>query len=67
MLHPVSDGAITQLYAGTSPEITVKENLFLEPWARQTEQRHPQGQNEKLAAEQWEWCDAQVRKVKSQA
>lgn len=35
ILHPVSLGAITQLYAGTSPEVTLTQSgAYFVPWAR---------------------------------
>lgn len=35
ILHPVAQGAITQLYGGTSPDITIENTgAYLVPWAR---------------------------------
>jgi retinol dehydrogenase 12 len=57
MLHPAPMGAITQLYAGTSPELTVKDNnQYFIPWARRANPKKGT-QDLDLANRLWEFLE----------
>ncbi|KAF9524290.1 NAD-binding protein [Crepidotus variabilis] len=62
LLHPVAFGALTQLWAGTSPEGLELNGQFLIPWARRTTDLPSAASNAKLAADLWTWCEEQVAK-----
>jgi retinol dehydrogenase-12 len=53
-------GALTQLWAGTSPETVDHNGKFLIPWAR-VGTPLAKTNDEKLAEEVWEWCEEQVK------
>jgi len=62
VLHSVEQGAITQLYGGTSPDVTTKDGgCFLEPWARKSRCRHARTGDEALAEKQWQWCEEKIK------
>jgi len=60
MLKDVSYGALTQLYAGTSPEGAEFNGKYLIPWARVRPCRADHN-DEKKEAELWAWLEAQVK------
>ena len=61
MAYPVTMGAITQLYVGTSEDIT-KENSgeYWTAWARKSKTEHKQANNEGLGKKLWEWCEKEI-------
>ncbi|KAF9013216.1 NAD(P)-binding protein [Cyathus striatus] len=59
MLYPAPYGALTQLYAGTSPEAANLNGEYLIPWARVGKATEI-GRDPKLAEELWKWCEEQV-------
>ncbi|TFK24419.1 NAD(P)-binding protein [Coprinopsis marcescibilis] len=61
-IHPVTKGALTQLWAGTSDEGLKMNGKYLIPWARYGPQ-NPLGLDEALAKELWTWLDEQVQAV----
>jgi retinol dehydrogenase-12 len=60
--YPAQNGALTQLYAGTSPEALNLSGKYFWPWAR-VGKSHPQGDDEKLQDEVWTWLEEQVKDV----
>ncbi|KAJ7180720.1 hypothetical protein C8R46DRAFT_1070384 [Mycena filopes] len=60
VLHDVSHGALTQLYAGTTVEGAQFNGKYLIPWAR-IGKPHPGSQDPKLGSELWDWLDEQVK------
>ncbi|KAF8961484.1 hypothetical protein BDZ97DRAFT_2029761 [Flammula alnicola] len=62
ILYPVSYGALTQLWAGTSPQGTELNGKYLIPWAR-IRTGNPAAQDTKLASELWKWLEEQVENV----
>ncbi|KAG2355237.1 hypothetical protein BDR07DRAFT_1613770 [Suillus spraguei] len=60
IFHDVSFGALTQLYAGTSPEGAKLNGKYLVPWAR-IGNTHPEGQDPQQASELWNWLEEQVK------
>ncbi|PPQ78745.1 hypothetical protein CVT25_010748 [Psilocybe cyanescens] len=63
-LYPVPKGALTQLYAGTSPEGADFNGKYLIPWAR-VGKNHPFGQNVAGRRKVWDWLEEQVKKFES--
>ncbi|KAH7924206.1 NAD(P)-binding protein [Leucogyrophana mollusca] len=61
-LHDVSFGALTQLYAGTTPDGAALNGKYLIPWARIGSPR-PDTQDPQLGKELWTWCEEQVENV----
>ncbi|KDQ11791.1 hypothetical protein BOTBODRAFT_162426 [Botryobasidium botryosum FD-172 SS1] len=60
LLHPAPLGALTQLYAGTSPEGADFNGKYLIPWARHG--RIPKGADDpELGNKLWEWLEEQVK------
>lgn len=59
-LYDVSLGALTQLYAGTTPEGRDLNGKYMIPWARVGECRedHNDAQAE---GKLWQWLEAQVQ------
>lgn len=55
-------GALTQLYAGTSPEAVDLNGAFLIPWARVGEMR-ADAKDPKAAEELWKYCEEQVKDI----
>ncbi|KAF5315257.1 hypothetical protein D9619_006956 [Psilocybe cf. subviscida] len=62
MLYPAPFGALTQLWAGTSPEGTSMNGKYLIPWAR-VGKANPVGEDPQLAGELWKWLDEQVADI----
>ncbi|KAF5323257.1 hypothetical protein D9619_013521 [Psilocybe cf. subviscida] len=60
VLHPVHLGALTQLWAGTSPEAVSMNGKYLVPWARVGKTRPGGDDSSKLSGELWTWMDNQV-------
>ncbi|KAJ7696610.1 hypothetical protein B0H17DRAFT_1053884 [Mycena rosella] len=60
VLHDVSYGALTQLYAGTSAQGAEMNGQYLIPWAR-VGTPHPNSQDPKLGSELWNWLEEQVK------
>ncbi|KAH7927977.1 NAD(P)-binding protein [Leucogyrophana mollusca] len=62
LLKDVSFGALTQLYAGTSPEGAALNGKYLVPWARVGAPR-ADTQDPQLGKELWTWLEEQVQNV----
>ncbi|KIJ60476.1 hypothetical protein HYDPIDRAFT_170237 [Hydnomerulius pinastri MD-312] len=62
ILWDVTLGALTQLYAGTSPEAATLGGQYLVPWARLGTPRADTG-DEQLGKELWTWLEEQVERV----
>ncbi|KAG8687069.1 hypothetical protein FRC08_012169 [Ceratobasidium sp. 394] len=62
VLYPASHGALTQLYAGTIPDVEHLNGKFLVPWAREMDPG-PLAKDEQLAQKLWSWCEEQVKHV----
>ncbi|KAJ7654397.1 hypothetical protein DFH06DRAFT_1202270 [Mycena polygramma] len=62
VLHDVSYGALTQLYAGTTVEGAQLNGKYLIPWAR-IGKPHPDSQNPELGKELWDWMEEQLKAV----
>ncbi|KAJ7823018.1 hypothetical protein B0H13DRAFT_2215759 [Mycena leptocephala] len=60
VLHDVSYGALTQLYAGTTVEGAQLNGKYLIPWAR-IGKPHPGSQDPKLGSELWDWMEEQIK------
>jgi hypothetical protein len=60
--YPARHGALTQLWAGTSPEGLSFNGKYLWPWAR-IGKAPAQAQDEKLQEEVWKWLEEQVKVV----
>jgi len=61
LCHPAPFGALTQVWAGTSPETKDLNGKYLIPWARVGEAAKcatNDGANQKL----WDWLEAQVKR-----
>ncbi|KAJ7066553.1 hypothetical protein C8F01DRAFT_1123677 [Mycena amicta] len=65
VLHDVSYGALTQLYAGTAVDAAQLNGKYLIPWAR-IGKPHPETQDPKLGAELWDWMEEQVKPLASE-
>jgi len=55
-------GALTQLWAGTSPEGAELNGKYLIPWARVGEAT-PTANDSKQSAELWTWLEEQVKDI----
>ncbi|QRV85244.1 short chain dehydrogenase [Ceratobasidium sp. AG-Ba] len=60
LFHPASKGALSQLYAGTSPDTTDLNGKWIIPWAAFGE-HHPLARDEKLAEKLWMWCEEHTK------
>ncbi|EPQ57453.1 NAD P-binding protein [Gloeophyllum trabeum ATCC 11539] len=60
VLYPVHYGAITQLYAGTSPQTVDANGKFFVPWAREAKP-NPVALDSELGERLWKWCEEQVK------
>ncbi|KZS95276.1 NAD(P)-binding protein [Sistotremastrum niveocremeum HHB9708] len=60
MLHPTPMGAVTQLWAGTSPEGEDLNGKYLIPWARIGETRK-ESRDQKLAEKLWNWLEEETK------
>ncbi|KAI4519297.1 NAD(P)-binding protein [Schizophyllum commune Tattone D] len=63
VLYPPPMGALTQLYAGTSPEAESLGGKYLQPWAR-LGKAQAVARDEQLAREVWAWCEEQVENLR---
>lgn len=59
LLYPVSYGALTQLWAGTSDETVDYNGKFLIPWARLGECR-PETRDPEIGVRLWEWLEGET-------
>ncbi|KAG1780841.1 hypothetical protein EV702DRAFT_963285 [Suillus placidus] len=62
LLYEVSQGALTQLYAATSPEAASLNGKYLAPWARVRPPRQ-ETQDPQLGKALWDWLEEQVKDV----
>ncbi|KAG1899527.1 uncharacterized protein F5891DRAFT_402704 [Suillus fuscotomentosus] len=62
LLYDVSQGALTQLYAATSPEAASLNGKYLVPWARVRPPRQ-ETQDPQLGKALWDWLEEQVKDV----
>ncbi|KAF9485786.1 NAD(P)-binding protein [Pholiota conissans] len=62
ILWDPSYGALTQLWAGTTPEGAELNGQYLIPWAR-IGTANPAGTDPKLGTEMWNWMEEQVMKI----
>ncbi|KAF8158077.1 NAD(P)-binding protein [Crassisporium funariophilum] len=62
ILYQASYGALTQLWAGTSPQAAELNGKYLIPWAR-VGSPNPRTDDPKLAGELWKWMDEQVENI----
>ncbi|KIK99837.1 hypothetical protein PAXRUDRAFT_423419 [Paxillus rubicundulus Ve08.2h10] len=62
MLYDTAHGALTQLYAATSPAAAELGGQYLLPWARIGLSRKD-AHDPKLGQVLWEWCEEQVKDV----
>ncbi|KAG2127571.1 uncharacterized protein EDB93DRAFT_1096508 [Suillus bovinus] len=62
VLYDVSQGALTQLYAATSPEAGSLNGKYLVPWAR-VKQPRQETQDPQLGKALWDWLEEQVKDV----
>ncbi|SJL07782.1 related to Oxidoreductase, short-chain dehydrogenase [Armillaria ostoyae] len=60
ILYPAPYGALTQLYAGTSPEGADFNGKYLIPWAR-LGTPNPASQDEQKGKQLWDWLEDQVK------
>jgi len=60
--YPVTQGAITSLYAGTAPAAGELNGKYLTVWARVT-LPDQNALNPELEKKLWEWCEEQVKDV----
>ncbi|KAJ5594877.1 uncharacterized protein N7459_001085 [Penicillium hispanicum] len=65
VFKPVSYGALTQLYAGTAPSLTGKENgSYMVPLAKiGSKLPHPQCSDDAFGDQLWEWCKNEMKKL----
>ncbi|EPQ54653.1 NAD P-binding protein [Gloeophyllum trabeum ATCC 11539] len=61
-LYPAPMGALTQLYAGTTPDAAALNGKYLKPWARIGKARKETDDPE-TARRLWEWLEEQVKDV----
>ncbi|KAF8896761.1 hypothetical protein CPB84DRAFT_1781782 [Gymnopilus junonius] len=61
-LSSTAQGAVTQLWAGTSPEGLALNGKYLVPWAREGT-ANPISNDVKLAQDLWEWMEEQVKDI----
>ncbi|KAK0464215.1 uncharacterized protein EV420DRAFT_1515391 [Desarmillaria tabescens] len=62
ILYPAPYGALTQLYAGTSPEGADFNGKYFIPWAR-LGTPNPASQDEQKGKQLWDWLEDQVKDV----
>jgi len=60
LLYPTPQGALTQLWAGTSPETVNLNGEYLVPWARVSK---PRSNDPELGRELWTWFEEQVANI----
>lgn len=61
-IYPADWGALTQLWAGTSPEGAELNGKFLIPWAREGKARK-ETEDVQLGRELWTWMEEQIAKL----
>lgn len=61
LFYPVSQGVLSPLYAGTSPEAASLNGKYLVPWARVRSSR-PDLEDVDVQEKMWEWCEAEIKK-----
>ncbi|KAI5118896.1 hypothetical protein M0805_002812 [Coniferiporia weirii] len=64
LCHPASFGALTQLYAGTSPETVDFNGKYFIPWAR-VGTASKAALNDEQSEKLWNWLDQEVQKAQS--
>ncbi|TFK24921.1 NAD(P)-binding protein [Coprinopsis marcescibilis] len=62
MIHPLSQGALTQLWAGTTDDGLTMNGKYLAPWAR-IGNPNPLALDEVLCEDLWTWLEEQVESV----
>ncbi|KAG1735504.1 hypothetical protein EDB19DRAFT_1723858 [Suillus lakei] len=62
LLYELSQGALTQLYAATSPEAANLNGKYLVPWARVRPPRQ-ETQDPQLGKALWDWLEEQVKDI----
>ncbi|KAH9895862.1 NAD-P-binding protein [Cubamyces lactineus] len=62
LLYPAPMGALTQLYAGTTPEGANLGGEYLIPWARVGRARK-ETENPEIGRKLWEWLENEVKNV----
>lgn len=62
LCYPAPLGALTQLYAGTSPETGDANGEYFIPWARRGKATALTGDPE-TGKKLWEWCEEQVKDI----
>ncbi|KAG8795582.1 hypothetical protein FRC12_012321 [Ceratobasidium sp. 428] len=62
LLYPAPQGALSQVYAGTTLETEQLNGKFLIPWVTFGDPG-PIAKDEKLAERLWTWCEEQVKDV----
>lgn len=61
LLAPVPKGALTQLYAATSPDLTMADSgAYFVPWARKHHPSHPKANDKEAQLETWNYCEDAV-------
>jgi len=61
--YPSEWGALTQLYAATSPDITMRDSGgWLAPWARKSKHFRKEATDPEIGASLWNWCEQQMAK-----
>jgi len=60
ILHPAPYGALTQLWAGTSPEGAQLNGKYLIPWAR-VGQTRSKARDRKLGEKLWNWLEEETK------
>lgn len=61
-LYDVEHGALTQLYAGTTPDAVELNGKYLVPWARVGPTRRD-ARDPKVGEALWEWLEEQVKDI----
>lgn len=60
--YPQEMGALTQLYAATSPKVTKADSgAYFAPWARKDKPIRSEVHNPALGTKLWDWCDEQMK------
>jgi len=62
LLYPTPYGALTQLYAGTSPETLDMNGKYFIPWARPKEP-HPKHADKKIGDQLWKWLEEKTQPI----
>lgn len=59
LVYPPPLGALTQLYAATSPETAESGGKYFVPWAREGEARVESG-DEEIGRKLWDWLEVET-------